>query len=531
MYRLLTGLLFLFTFCVNAGAQIFPRGGSLLSYRRIGFSVPVKKQAVKYKFEIAVGNFDGLDSFNKHVTVTANSGLSRIILEVPAFGKQYTWRVNSVDKTGNVEIGELMHFTIGWVPEIDTSHLHLRILKPALKYQDAYVFVDGHKTLYNMKGEPVWYLPKSDRLTGKSDVRDLKVSPQGTITTLKNEKAIEINYNGDSLWQAPNGGKVSGDTVERYHHEFTRLANGHYMILGSEYMFWEHMYGPGGDTAGQTRNPDGGNLPQKKKLNPKIDFGTIIEYDQDGKVVWSWKSSGYFMNSDLVNYRPEHKTRIIDVHENAFFFDEKDSVIYISYKNISRILKVKYPSGELLHAYGEIFHPGVTPVGNGLFCDQHAVKYSPKGYIYLYNNNACNDSTALPTVVLMKETRNGGLEKIWEYQCSAEGVNINPSIKSLKERQAMLEKNHMKARLNRGALLRSTSGGNVIELPDGSIFVCMNTQYSKMFIVSRNKKLLWSAVPERYNTNKNEWFITPQQYRASIITGKQLDKMIWDSQK
>ncbi len=31
-------------------------------------------------------------------------------------------------------------------------------------------------------------------------------------------------------------GAVSGDTEEHFHHEFTRLHNGHYMVLGNEYV-------------------------------------------------------------------------------------------------------------------------------------------------------------------------------------------------------------------------------------------------------------------------------------------------------
>ncbi len=40
-------------------------------------------------------------------------------------------------------------------------------------------------------------------------------------------------------------------------------------------------------------------------------------------------------------------------------------------------------------------------------------------------------------------------------------------------------------------------GGNVIELPDGSLFSCMGGSYSKVFIVNMNKEILWSALPEK----------------------------------
>jgi hypothetical protein len=341
-----------------------------------------------------------------------------------------------------------------------------------------------------------------------------------------------MNYDGDTLWKAPSKGVVSGDTVEHYHHEFTRLNNGHYMVLGVESMFWDHMYGPKGDNEASDEPGQQRGVNKKNALNTKIDFGTLLEYDENGKLVWSWKSSNYFMASDLVNYNPEHRTKVIDVHENAFFFDEENQFVYLSFKNISRILKIKYPEGTVVNAYGETYKAGVPPSGNGLFCDQHACKYSKKGYLYLYNNNACNDSTELPTVLLMKESAEGNeLKKVWEFKCTSEGVVLQPNIRDMKARQKLLEQNNMKPKLGRGTLLRSTSGGNVLELPDHSIFVCMNTQYGKIFIVTPDKKVIWSGIPERYIGNRDEWYITPQQYRASIVTSSELDRIIWNSAK
>ena len=36
------------------------------------------------------------------------------------------------------------------------------------------------------------------------------------------------------------------------------------------------------------------------------------------------------------------------MHSNAFHFDEADSVIYVSHRNLSRISKIAYPSGEVI---------------------------------------------------------------------------------------------------------------------------------------------------------------------------------------
>ena len=96
----------------------------------------------------------------------------------------------------------------------------------------------------------------------------------------------------------------------------------------------------------------------------------------------------------------------------------------------------------------------------------------------------------------------GTLKKIWEYQCTVEGNNDRKF-------------NH---------------GGSVTELPDGSMFVCMASNYSKVFIVNHDKKTLWSAIPEKWNATYRKWVDT-HQYKASIISREQLEKLIWNSEK
>ena len=106
----------------------------------------------------------------------------------------------------------------------------------------------------------------------------------------------------------------------------------------------------------------------------------------------------------------------------------------------------------------------------------------------------------LPTVVKLQEPASADekLKKIWEYQCTVTGVN---------------KYNHLQDNYR--------SGGNVVELPDSSMFVCMNGgSYCKVFIVSQAQQELWSAIPERWDTREKRWTII-SQYKANIITKKE----------
>jgi hypothetical protein len=531
--KAITTLLLSFIIPFYLYAQTLPEEGGALNYRIIGFSIPAAEKTNTYTLEIAAGKFMNEDSFKQKVIFSLKSKNNKIIAEVPSFGSEYTWRMSPGNEMK--ANSQLHHFSTTSSPYVDTNITRLRIISPAEKYNDSYVFSDGGRALYDMKGNPVWYLPG---FRENHIIRDLKMTQKGTITFLENENAREIDYNAAELWRAPRKGVVSGDSTEHFHHEFTRLSNGHYMVLGTEFVLWKNK------PTGVKEFPPGTDAAKKAKrdsiiANQKSPFGTVLEYDEKGNLVWSWKSFGYFSGSDLTYYNQQF-SRALDVHENAFWFDEPNKMLYVSYKNISRILKIQYPGGNVTNVYGEIYRPDTPPSGNKLFCDQHGSKLSKQGYLYLYDNNSCNEGKELPKVLILQEPLASAdtLKKIWEYECSVEGLDMESKMKILERRKAMFEKaQKMRAEKHQPLLIEetsmnshATSGGNVIELPDRSLFVCMNSDYGKIFIVNLDKKILWSAVNEKWRQNEKRWLPIPQQYRASIISRKDLEKLIWKSE-
>ena len=480
-------------------AQIAPHDGSLLNYRIIGFSFPAAKGAVAYKLEIANGNCISDSSFRKNIIKSIKSKTNKLITEVPSFSKEYTWRYIPSGNSDQKLKSALHHFTTGSIPEIDTAVNRFRVVKSAGKYKDAYVFLDVNKTLYDMKGNPVWYLPQNDAGVQHS-LRDLKITPQGTITyEIDGCCAFEVNYDGKTLWKAPNNGKVSGESTEEFHHEFTRLSNGHYMALGQDFQYWKKPTAT--DTnlfyvSGSALAPE-----EKEKSYIRSPMGLLIEYDTIGNVVWSWKASDHFNGSDIFYSRTNGGMQM-HAHENSFVFDENKKVIYLSLRNQNRIVKIKYPEGIILDIYGgDNNKPGLPRKGNNFFCGQHSVNVSRKGYLYLFNNNSCNKG-APPSVILMQEpvTEKDSLKKIWEYT-----INVAGKYQT-----------------------GFASGGNVTELPDNSWFISTGSPESKVMIVTKDKKLLWSAIAEKREPSTKTWG-SIILYRASIILNrKELERLIWN---
>ena len=481
-------------------AQVLPSEGRKLSYRIVGFTFPEQKWAVSYDIEIANGTQTKEGDFYKNVIKTIHSKSNKITGEVPYFGKPYTWRIVFTGKDASKTKSYLYHFSTIYSPNTDPAITRLRITKRAEKYKDAYVFIDATRTLYDMNGNPVWFLPGSEGSNHEVATRDLKETPQGSITFMTQSLPYEIDYNGNILWQYK--ATKYNQSLDTFHHEFTRLSNGHYMgmVLVDDYRLLPANKGMVAH-----------NAADSARFYKNYQYNALVEFDEHNNLVWRWSGADYIQNSDLrIRTEDEWGQMNHDLHENSFYFDEKGGNIYLSFRNINRIIKIKYPEGTVLNTYGPLYKPGLNEWINDLFCFQHSCRLSQKGYLYLFNNHSCGVST-MPTIELLQEPGTGGneLRKIWEYQCTAE----EPIKKEI-------EQNH----------LLFHSGGNVLELPDQSMFVSMNCDvYCKVFIVSKDKKELWSGVPEVYDPGTKKWKAPINGlYRASIITSrKELEHLIW----
>jgi hypothetical protein len=116
--------------------------------------------------------------------------------------------------------------------------------------------------------------------------------------------------------------------------------------------------------------------------------------------------------------------------------------------------------------------------------------------------------------MVLKEPQPGKdtIEKVWEFECPMD--EPGPPQKGF-----------------------FAFGGGVSELPDGAFFVCMGGLYGKLFIVNREKKILWSGQPEKWDAATNQWIkdgvmldhkMKEGSYRANMISRAQLESVIWN---
>ncbi len=491
MIRLYIVLLLLLS-ALPANAQLHPAEGDSLHYRLVPFSFVGMAKADSYVVTVANGIYNTNDSFAVNIVASAKAKTNSSIITLPSFGSGYTWRVTMYIKGVAVKQGALNHFSVKVLPNPGVGSMRLTVTHNDGVYKDALMFLDHNRALYDMNGALVWFMPTLEGQNENMVVRDMKMTPRGTISFLSETRAFEINYNGKILWQAPNDGKVNGEKTERYHHEFTRLGNGRYMLLGNKTM-WCRMPAKSGELPQPTTlkvRPDSSGKDYRR-----IEFSSVIEYDSAGKIIWSWKLWDHFNKSHFDQFAKLQGRNEYEMHINSFYFDERAKMLYLSSKNYGIIIKIKYPQGDVVGIYGTPYDTTGAKNNDTLFCSQHAVRKSEKGYLYLFNNNACNSEEG-PKVLLFKEpaSRKDTIKKVWEYSCFMNEANRNHQMRD-----------------------NVTTGGSAYELPGGEMFISLCSPYANISIVNRNKQVLWSAIPEQWNAPENKWLLLPQ-YRASIIT-------------
>lgn len=480
-------------------AQVRPATGAQLHYRLIRFSFPEYKRSTSYILEIQQYYVSNNGKIVANQVWEQEYFTNNAIVTVPSFGQKYRWSVKHIKKGRIVNTSPFYEFTVSENPFSDTNVTRIKIIDSASKYRSMLFFSDNTRTLYNMKGEALWFLPAINGVTDNmiTGIRDLKITPRGTITFLNHDRAFEIDYNGNLLWKAPDDGKVSGDTSEHYHHQFDMLSDGNYMVAGVKFIMRKIP-------AYVDTNVYKGRSAEKRTDGKytNIGCGTIIEYNPAGKVVWSWNSCDYMVDADFFTPTDDGTIRP-STHLNGFYIDKTKGVLYTTYRDISRVIKAAYPSGDLIAQYGQDFTHDGRVSGDGLFYSIHNCRLDKNGNLYLFNNNhrsrhaANNNDERASSVIVLKEPQKASdnISKIWEFNC-----DIDTLAKPM-----------------------SVGGGSVRELPGGDYLVCMGAS-NRNFIVSKDKTVLWNALVE-IKTHEGDWTPSPG-YRISPVMPEQIEMMV-----
>lgn len=463
---------------VNLIAQINPSNGSILNYNQILFEYPIIENADQYLIQIVEENID--NSFN-NLTLEKKDSSTVTIINNLEFGKKYLWRYTALLNGKSSNWHGPFKFSILIDSNLNINNYRTRIIKNTTKNADGVLTLDYIKLIIDRSGLPVWYLPNSKTLLNDKDVvRDLRITNEGTFTFITSTSAIECDILGNVIWIAPNNGKVSGDTTEYYHHGFKKLKNGNYMVMGNKYT-WKNV--PEGFDISKFRKENLEEVNGKYKL--KILFGTIIEYDKNKEVIWSWNSADYFKEDEIFSTKTLTNSPRKDLpqnaelfgHLNAFEQDELGVYVYAGFRDLSRVIKINKKSRQVEFSWGEKMSSGHAIEGEGFFKHQHDIGLSSKNNLFLFNNNGINITTNSSNVVEFSQPTKKLKSQIkWSFDCKFDSLASGKSIRN----------------------------GGVEFINDSAVLICLGG-VNRIVEVLKSKEVVWDCFVETNKENTNYW--------------------------
>jgi hypothetical protein len=453
---------------LNTFAQVSPAPGTVLNYTQVMLEYPPVAGATGYLVQVVQDTTGPL--FAKPLISQKDNSTATLVTGLD-FGKKYLWRYAA---TSN---GKQQPWSGPYGFEITRRQLNNNSPSPLTvvvndKAKHAGGLIAGDfQCIVDRAGNPVWQMPVVDGEPLTNNTRDLRLTDVGTITFLNSaSKPVECDLNGKVLWQAPTTPVVSGDTSEFFHHDFQRLPNGNYMVLGDKYV-WKKVPDKYKDKIEVKANP---NLPNGAVLpgapNPfvktvngemmaKLQYGTIIEYNTDGEVVWSWNSETYIDDETMFGLLANVASSLSpagngamppgvgiasndrDPHLNAFSVDTAGTYVYAGFRQLSRIIKIEKATGKIAAEWG------AQKNGDGFFSNQHGAFIQPNGNILVFDNGGIKPGAQPSRVVSFSQGSNGtGASIKWSADCLVNGTPV-----------------------------KSHRGGNADELANGNILVCSGT--------------------------------------------------------
>mgnify|MGYP001166609943 FL=1 len=248
----------------------------------------------------------------------------------------------------------------------------------------------------------------------------------GQLFGMKDGRGVEVNFYDEILWMTPEGTEIDA-------HEIKQIPNGNYMGITTEYQLGPIPIGPWTESYQNLGYVADGYTNEFTWRGTKI-----TEWDsQSREAIWDWNPFEHFSTDDYDSlegrwWSPINGSSygmIFDWnHVNAFHFDEEESMVYISNRNLSRITKVSYPDYNLIWNMGP---PSDFGYGDNnictdlLFSCQHHIQLLDDGDLLFFDNGKLseiflNDQYPTSRIRRIRVEDDAYCETIWEYELPQE---------------------------------------------------------------------------------------------------------------
>ena len=380
----------------GAHADFRPANGAVLNYTHVMFEYGEVRGATGYRITISdrSGSKPPLQVQNASLAFLQRSGLE--------FGHQYVWYVEALRGDRPIQRSENRLFDIRAGLQADSAMYRTRIDQwDSLQCADGIVFLDYLGMAINRKGEPVWFMPVNPDSLENLKLRNLTLTPEGTVTYLDNTHCFEKDLQGNTLWRAPNDGRVSGERQEYYHHDFRKLPDGTYLTTGYRFVAEPHLY--------------------DSSVMARVRYNTLIQYDARGNIVWKWDEQKHISRKVIYGANGPGVTDITGTHLNGFAVDTAHDRLVLSFRDNSSVLIISRKTGDIVYNLGDSVRRYLPR--SIFFSAQHGPSLLRNGNIVVYNNCLDRKGTGssvplYPRVQVFSLPVSGKRPAlIWEYEC------------------------------------------------------------------------------------------------------------------
>ncbi len=212
-----------------------------------------------------------------------------------------------------------------------------------------------------------------------------------------------------------------------------------------------------------------------------------------GEVLWDWRTGDHLSTDD---YCPEHigpsfYTSYLDwTHSNTIVYREEESAVYLNIRHLDRLLKIDYPSGEILWTMGK-----GGDFGEGLFSHSHDPEFLANGNILMYDNGNHREPIEYSRALeIAYDPELGWAEVAWSWP--PEPTFFDWAM------------------------------GDADRLPNGNTLV-ISSNHGRIFEVTRNGEIVWDLKLEPVPPSIQPMFYNSERIRLDAISLSWASRLPW----
>ena len=465
-------------YCQN----IIPTQSSILNYTQIFFKWPQISHSLFYQIKI----------YNNEDIDIMYSNKNSIILDNFNWDRSYFWEVCGYDEFENmIDCSNLFSFAISELPHNYPDSINI-LENDSLQYKVGITMLDyeslGFSVALNQAGSPVWFANPDN--FNHSKIWAPELLSNGNILGFAPGKGYEFDLNSNIVFETPDNFPM--------HHWIHKTKQDSYFFINAETQYK--------------------NCPIECSDDmPSIipwQGDRFIEVDKDGNLLWEWSSFDYINENE---YDPIWVEAYISswnfggspsfdwTHSNAIVYDDIDDIVYVSIRNLSRIIAIDYSSKEILWNLGNSnFMNEIFFEEDFDFSHQHSSQMTLNNNLIFFDNGR-NHNPELSRCVEIEFNQSNIPELKWDF--------------ILPDSMLTLSRGECDRLSNNNTLITAGRTGNIIEVNNqNEIIWHLNVKNNNLPVPMYRSQRIDNLFPNIYSFKINNLFGSYGNYNILDIS-------------